>query len=99
MSSSRGCRTTLSAGLGVQDSRNLRLYWIRCDLVASQPLNIRNTTFDKPESMDENEAIPAILSGSKIIVNRRFATKLAISLKAIAICCNVQDIEATLIIR
>jgi hypothetical protein len=36
---------------------------------------------DKPESLGENEAISAILSGAKIIVNRRFGRNCGISLK------------------
>ena len=44
---------------------------------------------DKPESMGENEAIPAILSGPKIIVNRCFGQIFAISLKQLRICSNV----------
>lgn len=50
---------------------------------------------DKPESMGEKEVISAILSGSKIIVNRRFGQIFAISLKQSGFCCKVHDIGCT----
>ena len=64
-------------------------------VVISPRLNLdvyRGAAVDKPESMGENEAISAILSGAKIIVNRRFGWNFGISLKAWGIWCNVLGI-------
>ena len=68
--------------MGFQDSRNLRLYWIRDDLPRLNLDLCLCAAADKSESMSEYEAISAILSGAKIIVNRRLGQDFGISLKA-----------------